>query len=212
MQSIRLSIPCIIALFLVFFAGCLPGPAPEPAPSDQTVTDSTVVTQPEPEPLPQTYATRNLRTRSRIRSEATTSSDIVATLDAGTQVGLVGLEHGWYNVRIDTLIGWVWAPLLQLQEQDQWDAAISAAQPNFGVDSLFVAMYRDERVLRIILDIAWRDMSRAQKLRIVNRVGEAWKNACERMRKTPPPEIKFMSNNEVEMARWHGFWGARVHH
>ncbi len=200
---------CVLALLV---SACAPKPAPEPELEPEPAPAEAPETPPEPD-RPEPYATRTLRTRSNIRSEPTTRSEIVTTQDAGTEVGYLDLEDGWYRVLVaDSIVGWVYASLVNLTEDDRWMAAISAARPNWNVGDLFTAVYRDGEGLTIVLDIAWRDISMERKEQIVESVGEAWRAATQRLGMTPPPEITFMSNNDYEMATWHGFWGGRVKH
>ncbi len=196
------------AVALAFLLGCVPRPAAPPVQPSPPAPDTSVAQPAPPEP----YGFRPLRSRSNVRSEPDAESEIVATLDGGTPVGLVSLKDGWYNVVAGSVTGWVWAPLLTLNLNDRWEASISAAWSSFPDKEVFTAVFRDDRQLVIILDIAWRDMGKERKQRIVTRTGEAWQQVTGRMGITPAPEIRFMSNNNVEMARWHAFWGTTVEH
>jgi len=194
---------------VIALTGCAPKPAQLPAPESVVRPDTAAMAMP---PLPEPYGTRTLRSRSNLRTGPSPTADLITTLDAGTPVGLLSVEKGWYNVLANSTTGWVWAPLVNMTADDRWDAALSAARSSFEQSSLFVATFRDDHMLKLILDIAWRDMTKAQKERIVTQTGEAWKRAAEQMGLTPAPEIRFYSNNDVEMARWHAFWGTQVKH
>lgn len=209
MTSTRQRLSLGTSIGFAVLLGCAPKPVPPPAaePTTPSRGSDTTVVQPY---CPKPYGTRTVRTRSNLRSEPSTESEIVAALDVGSAVGLLSLQNGWYSVLIDTTVGWVWAPLIEMNLNDRWEASISAARPNLQDNSLFVAIYRDDRQLVIILDIAWRELTTAQKERMVTRTGEVWRRATERMGITPAPEIRFMSNNDVEMAHWHAFWGTTV--
>lgn len=206
-MTIRTHAITITALAAALLAACAPTtpPTTEP-PSEQS---ETVEGPPVPQ-LPEPYDTRTLRTRSNVRAEPTTSAEIVGTFDDGTTIGLLDLERGWYQVRIDSTIGWVFAPLVNMTGPDRFMAAISYMNERHGHDELFGSQYQTDDGLTIILEMAWSDLTEAQKTQVVQDTGEAWQAACGRMGIEPPPTIHFMSNNEVEMARWHGFWGAKV--
>ena len=190
------------------FAACTPKAPPvivEPVEEQiEHIEPPTVV-------LPEPYDTRTLRTRSNVRSEPSANAGLVGTYDAGTEIGLLKLSNGWFNVRIDSVLGWVYAPLVNMTASDRFAAAISVLSARTEHDGLFVSKFQAENGdLNLVLDFTWRDMSNQQKQRVVERTGDLWKNATESMGITPPPAIHFMSNNDVEMARWHGFWGAQV--
>jgi len=202
MRSTRIS--PIFPLTLLVIAGCAPGP--------EVAAPVLVVVEKPVKVLPKTYGRRVLARRSNLRDTTSTRGRIIATLPAGTEVGLVNIENGWFNVVVDTVVAWVYAPLVKMTEQDRWDAAISAAKPGFPHPKLYAAMYRDGKRLRIVLDIGWRDLSMTRKTRTVERIGASWKTASKRMGFGNPPEIRLMSNNDVEMASWHAFWGAKVRH
>ena len=201
----------VVAVPLALLAACGPKTGVKQTPEEPVEAAQPV--RPERPALPEPYATRTLRTRSNIRAEPTTGAEIVTTQPAGATVGFLDLDRGWYKVLVaDSLIGWVYAPLVNLTPDDRWMAAISRAKESWNAGDLFTAIYRDERVLHVSLDIAWRDMTAARKEALVDRVGESWRTATAQLGMDPPPEIKFMSNNDVEMATWHGFWGTRIKH
>ena len=137
----RLSLTAFFTgLLITAMTSCSPKKI-EPIPSETVQVEAPVI---ERVPLPEAYATRTLRTRSNLRAEASTSSPIVTTLDAGTSIGLVSLERGWYRVVTDSTVGWTWAPLVNMTENDQWEAAMSYSFAQLPYDSLFVAKYREE--------------------------------------------------------------------
>jgi hypothetical protein len=207
-MSIRALIASVSAASVAFLAACAPLEPPEPVPAPLPAEPEAV--EALPAPLPEPYDTKTLRTRSNLRAEPSTHAEVVGTFDAGTQIGLLDLKDGWYHVRIDTTLGWVYAPLVEMSGSDRFVAAISYMAPRLQYADLFTAQFQSEDGLTIILDIAWRDLSDARKLRVVEQTGEAWKDATGRMGIEPPPAIRFVSNNDVEMASWHGFWGAQV--
>jgi hypothetical protein len=194
----------IVPLTLLIIAGC--APAPKLAAPVAPVVEKPVKV------LPKMYGRRVLIRRSNLRDTTSTRGAIVATLPTGTEVGLVSIENGWFNVVADSVVAWIYAPLVKMTEQDRWDAAISAAKPGFPNSELYTAMFRDGKYLKIVLDIQWRDLSMKRKTKTVERIGASWKTASKRMGFGNPPEVKLMSNNDVEMARWHGFWGTKVYH
>lgn len=208
---VRTLIAAVSTATVAFLAACAPVEPPETVPAPVPDEPDAVEAPPAP-PLPEPYDTKTLRTRSNLRAEPNTRAEVVGTFDAGTRIGLLDLKDGWYYVRIDTTLGWVYAPLVQMSSSGRFVAAISYMAPRLQYADLFTAQYQSEDGLIIILDIAWRDLSDAKKLRVVEQTGEAWKDATARMGIEPPPAIRFMSNNEVEMASWHGFWGAQVRH
>lgn len=195
----------------LFFAACTPK-AP-PVAVEPPLEEPSGQEEPAPIALPEPYDTRTLRTRSNIRSESSANASLVGTYAAGTEVGLLKLVNGWFHVRIDSALGWVYAPLVNMTPSDRFAAAISVLSARTEYDALFVSKFQAENGdLNLVLDFTWRDMSNQQKQRVVEQTGDLWKSATESMGITPPPAIHFMSNNDVEMARWHGFWGARVFH
>ncbi len=194
-------------LLSITIMSCAPTPPPATEPQAETASPGTArVVLPEP------YDFRTLRTRSNVRAAHSAQSERVATLDAGTRVGLLDLEAGWYQVRVDSTIGWVYAPLVDMNRNDRFAAAMSLLPDRPDDDSLFVATFQDEDGLVIVLDMSWRALERADKLAIVEETGGIWREATGRMGFDTPPRIRFMSNNDVLMAEWHGFWGAKVHH
>jgi hypothetical protein len=205
-QNILLPGMLTIALALALFA-CAPKQAVV-LPDAASSTAPSVAQEPPLEP----YAERTLRTRSNIRDEPSTTSQIVATLPAGRSVGLLEIENGWYNIVADTVTGWVWAPLMNMTNADRWEATISYSLSEPENDSLFIAKYSKDRIMVIVLDMSWRNLSDTRKLAVVSSTGEAWRRGCGRMGLDPAPEIRFMSNNEVQMAKWHPFWGPEVKH
>jgi len=182
----------------------------EEAPTVSTPSDSLEASLLKPVLDP--YATRRLRGRSNVRAEPSTSAEIVATLDAGRSVGLLSLDGGWYRIVSDSVVGWIWAPLVNMTDADRWEAAISYSVKKLEHDSLFVTKYVKDRALVISLDIAWRSLSEMRKLQIVSATGEVWRRACRQMKIDPALEIRFISNNDIQMARWHAFWGPEVMH
>ena len=198
----------LMGLLVTAMIGCGPKQI-ESVPPTVSTPEPAVVEKP---PLPEPYATRTVQTRSNVRTEPSPSGTIVARLEAETPVGLVTLETGWYQIVADSVVGWVWAPLVNMTENDRWDAAMSYSLAELVYDSLFVAKYRDDQAMTIILNIAWRNLSDMRKLQVVSETGEVWRRGCRHMGINPPPEVLFMSNNEVQMARWHAFWGPEVHH
>ena len=214
MMQFRRYIPISFALALVsvvLLSACAPKIAPAPTPVLQAAPETTGVAPVVPA-LPESYATRTLRARSNIREQPAANAPIVATLPAGKHLGLAALDSGWFKIVADSLVGWVWAPLVGMTANDRWDAAISYASSRFVHRELFSSVYRGDDGLVIVLRIVWRDMTMAEKGGVVTETGEAWKRAVGQMGMSPPPAIRFMSNNDVVIARWHGFWGAQVLH
>lgn len=195
----------------VFLAACMPKTPPITV--ELPVEEPPAIEIPEPVSLPEPYDTRALRARSNMRTEPNTSAALVGTFDAGTVVGLLKLTNGWFYVRIDSALGWVYAPLVQMTPTDRFAAALSVLSERTAYPELFVAKFQaGNGELNLVLDFAWRNMTTAQKERAVEQTGNVWKAATEAMGFTTPPVIHFMSNNDVEMARWHGFWGVSVFH
>lgn len=173
--------------------------------------DTTVTTA----ALPEVYAERVVRTRANVRLQPSTSSNVVTMLNPGTSVGLIAVHQGWFNVLLDSTAGttgWVWGPLLNLSREDRFGAALDMAKPSFGNDSLLVAVYYQENVLKVSLNIAWRDMTPAEKREVVTQVGSAWRAAAEQMGMRPSPEVRFLSNMDYEMARYTSRGQAVVKH
>jgi hypothetical protein len=153
----------------------------------------------------ETYAVRTVRSRSNVRMEPTTSSDVITQLDRGASVGLLAVREGWFHVVLDSAAGttgWIWGPLLDLTREDRFGAALEIAKPRFGNDSLFVAAFYEDNFLKVSLDIAWRDMTAARKQEAVNQVGTAWRAAAQQLGLRPIPEVRFISNMNFEMARF----------
>jgi hypothetical protein len=197
----------IIAVLVPALQSCLPTTTP-PA-----TAPPTVVAEPELPVLPEPYDTRQLARRANVRSEPSTSSDIIGTFNANTDIGLLELKTGWYQVLVDSSVGWVYAPLVRMNRNDRFAAALSYLTRDVDRDSVFVAKFQDEdNRLRIVLDMGWRELSDRRKKALVERTGDVWRDANHRMGIESPPPIRFMSNNDVEMAKWHGFFGATVIH
>ena len=197
----------LLSVTAIMLFGCGPRQGTSVLPDAQlNISESFVVRKPMPDP----YTERTLCTRSNIRAEPSTTSGIVATLRGDALVGLLGLEDGWYNVVADSVTGWIWAPLLNMTDADRWEAAVSYSLSKSENNSLFVAKYSKDRTIVIVLDISWRNLSDMRKLQIVSAAGEAWRRGCNHMGIDPIPEIRFMSNTEVQIAKWHAFWGPEV--
>jgi len=156
------------------------------------------------------HAIRTLRTQGNVRQVPDADADVIATLPAGTPVALLALSGGWYRVRTDSLGGWIWAALLNLTDEDQWDAAMSFAAPRFVHTGLFRVVRRNGPALEIVLDDAWAGMSEAEKQRTALDTGTAWQRAADQMGLDPRPPIRFLSADDVEMARWDDGQGAHL--
>ncbi|HOS65615.1 MAG TPA: SH3 domain-containing protein [Candidatus Latescibacteria bacterium] len=192
-------------LFVWLFAGCAAKVADvreEPETTVYAPGADTVVTTPA---RPDVYATRTVRTRANVRTQPSTSADVVRVLDPGASVGLIAVHNGWFNVMVDSVsgsTGWMWGPLLALTREDRFGAALDMAKPNFGADTLFSAVFYEDNILKVSLDLAWRDLTTAQKQEVVSQIGTAWRAAAQQMGFRPAPEIRFLSNMNYEMARY----------
>lgn len=85
---------------------------------DQNTEDSSyVVSQPVEEPVMEIYvrATANVN----LRTEASTESEVILTIDSGTEMVLVSEENGWALVSYDGQTGYVSADFIENVEAEE---------------------------------------------------------------------------------------------
>ena len=85
---------------------------------DQNTEDSSyVVSQPVEEPVMEVYvrATANVN----LRTEASTESEVMLTIDSGTEMVLVSEENGWALVSYDGQTGYVSADFIENVEAEE---------------------------------------------------------------------------------------------
>ena len=85
---------------------------------DQNTEDSSyVVSQPVEEPVMEVYvrATANVN----LRTEASTESEVILTIDSGTEMVLVSEENGWALVSYDGQTGYVSADFIENVEAEE---------------------------------------------------------------------------------------------
>ena len=85
---------------------------------DQNTEDSSyVVSQPVEEPVMEIYvrATANVN----LRTEASTESEVMLTIDSGTEMVLVSEENGWALVSYDGQTGYVSADFIENVEAEE---------------------------------------------------------------------------------------------
>ena len=202
-------------VFVWSLAGCAAKVADVQEEPDNTVYApgaDTLVTTPA---RAEVYATRTVRPRANVRNQPATSADVITVLNPAASVGLIAVHNGWFNVMVDSVAGttgWIWGPLLNLTREVRFGAALDIARPSFSGDSLFAAVYYQENVLKVSLDLSWRDLTAEQKQEAVARMGTAWRAAAEQMGFRPAPEIRFLSNLDFEMARYTSRGQAVVKH
>ncbi len=92
--------------------------AEQPNQVDQSTEDfGYVVTPPEEEPVMEVYvrATANVN----LRTEASTESEVILTIDSGTEMVLVSEENGWALVSYDGQTGYVSADFIENVEAEE---------------------------------------------------------------------------------------------
>ncbi len=99
------------------------------APRPTELVTSSIPKPQKPSARPETLRTTE---KVRLRKEASTSSDVVATLKGGLSVASISAEGKWRKVSVDGMVGWVHSDYLKSAGKPAPEVAVVTTAPVVG--------------------------------------------------------------------------------